>query len=322
MIRFSIQRFLQMIPTVILVSFMIFMLIHLIPGDPVATMLGYTAEGMASGAYSRESYDAMKKKLGFDQPLLIQYKNWVIKTAKGDWGDSFVSGMAVLDVISARIPPTLYLASFSFIVTILLSVPTAIYAATRQNTGADYFARLFSLLGVCMPSFWLALLLILFFSIYLGWFPALGYTSPTTSIAGFFRTIFMPMLVLSLHSAAKVIRFMRSDVLEQLHQDYVRTARAKGMPRRWVLWRHVLKNSFITTTTVLAFEIGHLLGGSTIIESVFAWPGISYLMLQSVYARDYPVVQGVVLIMSFAVITINFLVDLLYHFLDPRIKFS
>lgn len=322
MIRYSIQRFLQMIPTVILVSFMIFMLIHLIPGDPIATMLGYTAEGMASGAYSQESYNEMKKKMGFDKPLLIQYKDWVIKTVNGDWGDSFVSGMKVLDVIRARIPPTLYLATASFLLTLIISIPTAIFAATRQNTGADYFARLFSLLGVCMPSFWLALLLILVFSIYLGWFPALGYTSPQDSIVGWLKTITMPMLVLSLHSAAKVIRFMRSDVLEQLHQDYVRTARAKGLPRRWILWRHVLKNSFITTTTVLAFEIGHLLGGSTIIESVFAWPGISYLMLQSVYARDYPVVQGVVLIMSFAVITINFIVDLMYHFLDPRIRFS
>ncbi len=322
MLRYSIQRFLQMIPTVILVSFMIFMLIHMIPGDPVATMLGYTAEGMSSGAYSKESYDEMVKKMGFDKPLLIQYKDWVIKTLTGDWGDSFVSGMKVLDVIKARIPPTLYLATASFLLTLILTIPTAIFAATRQNTAADYFARLFSLLGVCMPSFWLALLLILVFSIYLGWFPALGYVSPHDSVVGWLKTITLPMIVLSLHSAAKVIRFMRSDILEQLHQDYVRTARAKGLPRQWILWRHVLKNSFITTTTVLAFEIGHLLGGSTIIESVFAWPGISYLMLQSVYARDYPVVQGVVLIMAFTVITINFLVDLMYHVLDPRIKFG
>ena len=322
MLRYSIQRFIQMIPTVIIVSFMIFMLIHMIPGDPVATMLGYTAEGMSSGAYSQETYNEMTKKLGFDQPLLIQYKNWVVKTVQGDWGDSFVSGMKVLDVIKARIPPTIYLATAAFFLTILLSVPPAIYAATRQNTAADYITRFCSLLGVCMPSFWMALLLILLFSIYLGWLPALGYTSPHDSLTGFLKTILLPMVVLATHSAAKVIRFMRSDVLEQLHQDYVRTAQAKGMPRRWILWRHVLKNSFITTTTVLAFEIGHLLGGSTIIETVFAWPGISYLMLQSIYARDYPVVQGVVLIMAFTVITINFLVDLMYHFLDPRIKFG
>jgi len=299
---------------------MVFMLTHLIPGDPVATMLGYTSEGMASGAYSQESYDEMTKKLGFDRPIYVQYGNWLGNVMKGEWGDSFVSGMKVTDVIKARIPTSGALALASFTLALLISVPIAILSATRQNTWMDYFARLFSLLGVCIPSFWLALLLILFFCIYLGWFPALGYVAPQDDFVRFLKHLTLPMTVLAVHTAAKVVRFMRSDVIEQLHQDYVRTARSKGMPRRWILWRHVLKNSFITTTTVLAFEIGHLLGGSTVIESVFAWPGISYLLLQSIYARDYPVVQGAVMVMALAVITINFVVDVVYHLLDPRIK--
>jgi len=320
MIRYCIQRSLQVIPTLLLVSFMVFMLTHLIPGDPVATMLGYTSEGMASGAYSQESYDEMTKKLGFDRPIYVQYGNWLGNVMQGEWGDSFVSGMKVTDVIKARIPTSGALALASFTLALLISVPIAILSATRQNTWMDYFARLFSLLGVCIPSFWLALLLILFFCIYLGWFPALGYVAPQDDFVRFLKHLTLPMTVLAVHTAAKVVRFMRSDVIEQLHQDYVRTARSKGMPRRWILWRHVLKNSFITTTTVLAFEIGHLLGGSTVIESVFAWPGISYLLLQSIYARDYPVVQGAVMVMALAVITINFVVDVVYHLLDPRIK--
>jgi len=299
---------------------MVFMLTHLIPGDPVATMLGYTAEGMASGAYSRESYDEMTKKLGFDRPIHVQYLHWLGNVLKGEWGDSFVSGMKVTDVVKARLPTSGALALASFTLALLISVPIAILSATRQNTWMDYFARLFSLLGVCIPSFWLALLLILFFCIYLGWFPALGYVAPQDDFVRFLKHLTLPMTVLAVHTAAKVVRFMRSDVIEQLHQDYVRTARSKGLPRRWILWRHVLKNSFITTTTVLAFEIGHLLGGSTVIESVFAWPGISYLLLQSIYARDYPVVQGAVMVMALAVITINFIVDVVYHLLDPRIK--
>ncbi len=320
MIRYCIQRSLQVVPTLLLVSFMVFMLTHLIPGDPVATMLGYTAEGMASGAYSRESYDEMTKKLGFDRPIHVQYLHWLGNVLKGEWGDSFVSGMKVTDVVKARLPTSGALALASFTLALLISVPIAILSATRQNTWMDYFARLFSLLGVCIPSFWLALLLILFFCIYLGWFPALGYVAPQDDFVRFLKHLTLPMTVLAVHTAAKVVRFMRSDVIEQLHQDYVRTARSKGLPRRWILWRHVLKNSFITTTTVLAFEIGHLLGGSTVIESVFAWPGISYLLLQSIYARDYPVVQGAVMVMALAVITINFIVDVVYHLLDPRIK--
>ncbi len=320
MLRYCIQRSLQAVPTLILISFLVFMLTHLIPGDPVATMLGYTAEGMASGAYSQESYDEMKKKLGFDKPIHIQYINWLGNVLRGEWGDSLVSGMKVTEVIKARLPTSGALALASFVFSIIIAVPIAILSATRQNTWVDYFSRVFSLLGVCVPSFWLALLLILFFCIFLGWLPALGYTAPQENFVMFLKHISLPMTVLAIHTAAKVTRFMRSDVIEQLHQDYVRTARAKGMTRRWVLWRHVLKNSFITTTTVLAFEIGHLLGGSTVIESVFAWPGISYLMLQSIYARDYPVVQGAVMVMAVAVITVNFLVDVLYHFLDPRIK--
>ncbi len=320
MLRYCIQRSLQAVPTLILISFLVFMLTHLIPGDPVATMLGYTAEGMASGAYSQESYDEMKKKLGFDKPIHVQYITWLGNVLRGEWGDSFVSGMKVTEVIKARLPTSGALALASFVFSIIIAVPIAILSATRQNTWVDYFSRVFSLLGVCVPSFWLALLLILFFCIFLGWLPALGYTAPQENFVMFLKHISLPMTVLAIHTAAKVTRFMRSDVIEQLHQDYVRTARAKGMTRRWVLWRHVLKNSFITTTTVLAFEIGHLLGGSTVIESVFAWPGISYLMLQSIYARDYPVVQGAVMVMAVAVITVNFLVDVLYHYLDPRIK--
>ncbi|MBP1156463.1 MULTISPECIES: ABC transporter permease [unclassified Paenibacillus] len=320
-LRYSIQRLVQMVPTVILITIIVFMLMHLIPGDPVAVMLGYTEEG-SSAAFSQEVYKEMQVKLGFDQPIYIQYLDWLINVAKGDLGSSFVSGQPVSDIIVSRIPATFYLALSSLLLAVLISIPAAIFAATRQNSLADYTVMGFSLLGVCIPSFWLALLLILLFAVNLGWFPALGYVSPQDGFNEFLKALILPTIVLGTATAAKVVRFMRSDVIEQLQQDYVRTARAKGLPQQLILWRHVLKNSFITTSTVLAFEIGYLLGGSTVIETVFAWPGVSYLLLQSIYQRDFPVVQGVVLLLALTVVIVNYVVDIIYHLLDPRIKLN
>lgn len=311
-----------MIPTVLILTFIVYSLIHLIPGDPVMVMLGYGGDDAPSGAFSQEVYDIMRRRLGLDQPIYIQYINWLGRVVQGDLGNSLQSGEPVLKIMMARYPATLYMAAAAFLFGLIIALPAGVIAAVRQNTIVDYITSGFSILGICIPSFWLALLLILLFSLHLGWLPSIGYVPPTESPLGFLRTVAMPMVVLGLGMAAHVVRFLRADVLEQLHQDYVRTARAKGIPRSRVLWRHVLKNSLITTATVMGFEIGNLLGGSTVIEVVFAWPGVSYLLLQSIYARDFPIVQGVVLLLAMTVIIVNFIVDIAYRALDPRIRLS
>ncbi|MBM2811693.1 MAG: binding-protein-dependent transport system inner rane component [Chloroflexi bacterium] len=312
-LRYAVGRVAQMVPTALIVSFLVFSLIHLIPGDPVKVMLGYSGDDASGAGYSREVYLAMRERMGLDDPLYVQYARWLGRALQGDLGTSLVTGQPVLEAILTRFPATLLLAAIAFCVAGAIAIPMGILAAVRHNTIVDFVVTGVSILGICVPNFWLALLLVLFFSLHLGWLPSLGYVSPTENLGEFLRRAAMPTVVLAAASAARVVRFLRSDVLEQLHQDYVRTARAKGIPRRRILWRHVLKNSLITTATVMAFEVVHLLGGSTVVEVVFSWPGVANLLLQAIYARDFPVVQGVVLLLALTVMFANFAVDIVYR---------
>lgn len=320
-LRYTLQRVTQLVPTVLLISFLVFFLIHMIPGDPVRVMLGYGGSDDAANI-PRELYERTRRELGLDQPIYIQYWNWLSRALQGDLGRSLATNEPVLHVIFSRLPATLYLALASFLLSLVISIPLGILAAVKQNSPADYAASLFAILGLCIPNFWLALLLILFFSINLRWFPSIGYTPPQEDFGQFLRHITLPTIVLGTATAAAIMRFMRAEFLEQLRQDYVRTATAKGLPRRLVLWKHTLKNSLIVTSTAVGFQVAHLLGGSTVIETVFAYPGLSYLLLQSIYARDFPLVQGVVLFLALTVVLVNFLVDIFYTMLDPRIRYE
>jgi peptide/nickel transport system permease protein len=312
-ILYILRRLVQLIPVLFIASFIVFFIIHLIPGDPVEIMLG-------EERYDRTQYEILRKKMNLDQPIYVQYLTWLGRVAQGDLGQSLRTQRPVLDTVVERFPATLYLALASLIIGIVIAIPAGTLAAVKQNTVYDYGAMGFALFGIAVPNFFFALLLILGFGLYLGWFPTLGYIDPSANFPRFLWHLTLPALVLGTDLASTVTRYVRAEMLEQLRLDYVRTARAKGVPRRQVIFKHTLKNSLIAATTVVGLQVGRLLGGSTVIETVFAWPGVARLVLEAVYSRDYPLLQGAVLFLAFTYVGVNLVVDVLYKWLDPRIS--
>jgi peptide/nickel transport system permease protein len=310
---YILRRLVQLIPVLLLASFIVFFIIHLIPGDPVEVMLG-------EGRYSQETYELLRKKMGLDEPLHIQYLHWLNRILHGDLGQSLRTQRPVLDTILERYPATIYLALASLLLGVVIAIPAGTIAAVKQNTPWDYSAMAFALFGIAVPNFWFALLLILGFGLYLGWFPTLGYVDPSVNFRTFLWHLTLPAVVLGTDLASTVTRYVRAEMLEQLRLDYVRTARAKGLPKRMVIYKHTLRNSLLAATTVIGLHVGRLLGGSTVVETVFAWPGVARLVLEAVYSRDYPVLQGAVLLLALTFVGVNLLVDVLYKWLDPRIS--
>jgi peptide/nickel transport system permease protein len=310
---YILRRLVQLIPVLLLASFIVFFIIHLIPGDPVEVMLG-------EGRYSQETYELLRKKMGLDEPLYIQYLHWLNRILHGDLGQSLRTQRPVLDTILERYPATIYLALASLLLGVVIAIPAGTIAAVKQNTPWDYSAMAFALFGIAVPNFWFALLLILGFGLYLGWFPTLGYIDPSVNFRTFLWHLTLPAIVLGTDLASTVTRYVRAEMLEQLRLDYVRTARAKGLPKRMVIYKHTLRNSLLAATTVIGLHVGRLLGGSTVVETVFAWPGVARLVLEAVYSRDYPVLQGAVLLLALTFVGVNLLVDVLYKWLDPRIS--
>jgi peptide/nickel transport system permease protein len=316
--HYILQRILQLIPVLILVSVAVFLIIRLIPGDPVLVMLGVDPEERVR--ISEEQYRSLQQQLGFDQPLHIQYFHWIKKVLQGDLGLSLGSRRPIFEIVLERYPATLYLALTALFTGLVIAIPMGVIAAVRQNTSADYAAMGFALWGIAMPNFWLALMLIVFFSLKLGWLPSIGYASPLDDPFRFLQHVFLPALVMGTDMAAPLTRYIRAEMLEQLKQDYVRTAWAKGLPSRMVIIKHALKNSMIAAVTVVGLQTANLLGGSTIVETVFSWPGVGRLLIEGIYARDYPIVQGAVLLIAVTYVFINLIVDIVYKWLDPRIK--
>lgn len=316
--RYFVQRVLQLIPVLILVSVAVFLIIRIIPGDPVLVMLGIDPEERAR--ISEEQYESLKHQLGYDRPIYVQYINWVSRIVQGDMGLSLRSRRPIFDVIFERYPATLYLALTALLTGVLIAIPTGVIAAMRQNTSVDYAAMGFALWGIAVPNFWLALMLIVLFSLKLGWLPSIGYASPLENPWLFLQHVFLPAIVMGTDLAAPLTRYIRAEMLEQLTQDYVRTAWAKGLPARMVIVRHALKNSLIAAVTVIGLQTARLLGGSTIVETVFSWPGVGRLLIEGIYSRDYPIVQGAVLLIAVTFVFINLFVDMVYKWLDPRIK--
>jgi peptide/nickel transport system permease protein len=310
---YILRRLVQLLPVLLLASFIVFFIIHLIPGDPVEVMLG-------EGRYTQETYELLRKKMGLDEPLYIQYVHWLNRIVHGDLGQSLRTQRPVLDTILERYPATIYLALAALLLGVVIAIPAGTIAAVKQNTPWDYSAMAFALFGIAVPNFWFALLLILGFGLYLGWFPTLGYIDPSVNFRTFLWHLTLPALVLGTDLASTVTRYVRAEMLEQLRLDYVRTARAKGLPKRMVIYKHTLRNSLLAATTVIGLHVGRLLGGSTVVETVFAWPGVARLVLEAVYSRDYPVLQGAVLLLALTFVGVNLLVDVLYKWLDPRIS--
>jgi len=318
LLRYIVQRVWQLIPVLILVSIAVFLIVRIIPGDPVLVMMGVDPEERTR--ISETQYQAMQQQLGLDRPIYVQYFNWVTRIIQGDMGSSLRSRRPIFEVIFERYPATIYLAVIALLTGLIIAIPAGVIAAIRQNSSADYAAMGFALWGIAMPNFWLALMLIVLFSLQLGWLPSIGYANPLEAPWRFLQHACLPAIVMGTDLAAPLTRYIRAEMLEQLKQDYVRTAWAKGLPSRMVLVRHALKNSLIAAVTVVGLQTARLLGGSTIVETVFSWPGIGRLLIEGIYSRDYPVVQGSVLLIAVTYVFINLFVDIAYKWLDPRIK--
>ena len=304
MYKYILKRLLMMIPVLLGVTFIIFTLLYITPGDPARILLGETAR--------QADIDELRREMGLDQPFIIQFWNYITNALRGDLGTSFVTRRPVMVEILERFPTTLLLAALSVGVAVLIGVPFGIIAATKQYSLLDNFTSFFCLVGVSMPNFWQGLMLIIIFSVTLGWLPASGFYGPVFWI--------LPALTVGTTGAAVIMRFTRSSMLEVIRQDYIRTSRAKGNPEYITINKHALHNALIPVVTVIGLQLGFSLGGAVLTESIFSIPGLGRLMVDSIRARNFPVIQGGVLFIALAFSFVNLAVDVLYAFFDPRIK--
>lgn len=311
---YVVRRSAQALVVLVGVSVLVFMLIHLVPGDPVRLALGTR--------FDQETYEALRNAAGLNQSLPRQYLGFVAGVVTGDLGTSFRTGLPVTDMIFERLPATLWLATASVVVALVIAIPLGIISAVRRASAIDYAATVFSQAGISIPEFWMAIVLILVFSLGLEWFPPSGYVSPADDPVGFISHLAMPAVTVGVVSGSVLTRFVRSTMLESLGENYTRTARAKGLRERTVLRRHVLRNALVPVVTVTGVQLAYLLSGIVVVEIVFSWPGLGSLAFDAVQARDYPVLQGAVLLFAFFFLLLNLVVDLLYAYLDPRISYS
>jgi peptide/nickel transport system permease protein len=311
---YILRRLVALIPVLLMVSVVAFALVHLTPGDPVANILGDRA--------TTEDIERVRHQLGLDRPLYEQYVVWLFNVVRGDLGRSVFVDQPVVGMIVERAEPTLLLAGTALLLTLVIGIPAGVFAAMKHNGVIDQSLMILALLGVSMPNFWLGLNLIILFSVLLGWFPTGGYTPIQESFSGAVRSVILPAVALGSGQAALVARITRASMLEVLQQDYVRTARAKGLPWLPVNYRHALKNALLPTVTVVGVVVAVLIGGSVVTETVFTIPGAGRLVVNSVLRRDYPVVQGAILMVAGAYVLVNLLVDIVYVYIDPRIRYT
>jgi peptide/nickel transport system permease protein len=314
MFYYIIKRLIAMLPVLVLVSLIVFTIIHLTPGDPALIMLGEEA--------TPQALTALRHELGLDQPLLVQYLVWLSHVLRGDLGRSIRTNQPVIEAIMQRLPVTLELTILALIISMVVAIPAGIISATRRNSASDLISTTLALLGISMPSFFLAILLIFVFSLKARWLPPMGYTPFQKGVWENLRGMILPAITLGAAAMAIVARLTRSTLLEALQQDYIRTARAKGLREQAVIYSHALKNAMIPITTILGLQIGFLLGGAVITETIFALPGVGRLVVASIFERDFPLVQGVVLFLALMHLVVNLIVDLLYAYLDPRIRMA
>ncbi|MFI2840241.1 ABC transporter permease [Mycolicibacterium sp. PDY-3] len=313
-VKFLARRLAYSAVVLVGVVIVVFTLVHLVPGDPVRIALGTR--------YTPQAYDALRTASGLDQPLLTQFFQYLGRAVTGDLGVSFRNGAPVTEVLLERLPATVSLALVGIAIALLIALPAGTWAALHEGRVSDALVRVTSQFGVSVPDFWLGILLISLFSTTLGWLPTSGYRPLLEDPAGWLRHIILPGLTVGVVAAAIMTRYIRSAVLEVAAMGYVRTARSKGLPPRTVTLRHTVRNALVPILTITGIQLGTILGGVIVVEVVFAWPGIGRLVYTSVAARDYPVIQGAVLLIAVLFLAINLLVDLLYAIVDPRIRLS
>ncbi len=302
--KYVIKRLVMLIPVVLGVSFLVFFIMSLAPGDTARTILGEDAP--------IEAVEALREELGLNKPVIVRYANYMLDLLHGDLGTSYKSGRPVFSEIVSRFPATLKLAFWGMLFAVVLSIPIGIISATKQYSLTDSVSMVLALLGVATPNFWLGLMLIICFSLNIKWFPSGGSDG--------WRALVLPVITLGTGCMANITRTTRSSMLEVIRQDYIRTAKAKGVPKNKVINKHALKNALIPVVTVIGLQFGSLLGGAVLTETVFSWPGVGTYLVNSIKAKDTPAVLGCVIIFSICFSIVNLGVDLLYAFIDPRIK--
>jgi len=311
LIAFVVGRFATLVLTLLSASLVVFLVLEVLPGDPAAIILGVNARP--------DTLAALHRQLGLDRPVWLRYATWIGHLAIGDFGTSYTYDVPVAGLIGQRVTVSLPLAVMAIVLSTALAIPVGVYAAARRGRGGDVTAMGIAQVGVAVPNFWLGLLLILVFAVKLPWFPATGFGGWDNGVWPGVHSLLLPALALALPQAAILARVTRSSVLETLSEDFVRTARAKGLSRRAALWRHAVPNALIPVVTIMGLQFSFLLAGTIIIENVFALPGLGRLIFQAIAARDLIVVQDLVVLLAGSVIVVNFLVDLTYAALDPRI---
>lgn len=316
--QYALKRIALIIPTVLLVSIIVFTVMRLLPGDPALVIL---SEGDAS--FTQEELDDLRKQLGTDRPIPVQYLEWIGGLVQGDFGTSiWRSGQPVTKLVGERIPRTLELAVLAILIAVVFAVPLGVISAIKPDSFIDYIARVITLVGISIPTFFAGLLVVLLLSRGFGWLPPLGFDDIWEDPWNNIKQMFLPALALGFYDMAFIARVTRSSMMEIIREDYMRTARAKGLAERIVLVRHGLKNAVLPILTISGWQFGRLFGGTVIIESIFKVPGIGTLLIETVFQRDFPTIQAIIIVIAVSIVIINLLVDLLYGLLDPRIRYA
>jgi len=310
--NYILKRLLQGIPVLFLITAIVFAVVYFIPGDPAMVVLGQGA--------TKENLEAMRHRMGLDKPLLVRYVIWLEHVARGDLGQSILSRQSVWILIGRAFPITLYLSVFALLIAVAIAMPAGILAALKRNTWIDLVATTWAFLGVSVPGFWLAIMLVYLFGVRLQWVPLQGYIGIREDFTDSIKTMALPAFTLGVFLSGPLTRYLRSSMLQTMSQEFVLVARAKGLAERKVIARHILRNSLIPFVTVLGVQLGYLIGGAVVVENVFALPGIGDLAVSAIGNRDFPVIQGVVLVVATGFVLINIVVDVIYAILDPRIR--
>jgi peptide/nickel transport system permease protein len=305
---------LMLIPVMLIVGIVVFMLVHLTPGDPAAVILGQSATG--------EQIEQLRHELGLDEPLLVQFVEWFGNALRLDFGDSLFLGIPVTEALRERAQPTLLLTTYALLIEILIGVPCGVIAAIRRNSILDRALMVLSIAGAAIPTFFLGIVLILIFAVRLNWLPSGGYVPIEEDPKEHFKSMILPAFTLGFSAAGLLARLVRSSMLDVLRDDYIRTAMAKGLKFRKVVTGHALRNALIPAVTVIGYSLGALLGGAVVTETVFNIPGMGRLVVQSISRRDYPLIQGAIMLIAGIYVLVNLLVDVLYVYIDPRIRYG
>ena len=317
MTGYILQRLALFIPTLILASFLAFALMRILPGDPAIAMLGG-----AEGSFTREDLDLVREKLGTNRPLHIQYGDWIGDLFTGDLNESYFLRVPVAELMKDRFPVSTQLALMALLMSYVVAIPLGVLSAVKQDTVFDHVAKLFTIAGVALPTFWVGILILFILGYYFNWVPPLDYASFWDDPATNMQQMIFPAIALGYFNTAFAARLTRSTMLEVMHEDYIRTARSKGLKELSVIGRHAIKNAFLPVVTIVGFQLGRLFGGAVAIEAIFVVPGVGKLLVESVLIRDYPVVQASILMIALVVLVLNLIVDLLYGWLNPRIRYS